>query len=44
MAFGRSKGGAEEAPEIRELPLTEAIFQELAELTRNIEQSLGNGF
>ena len=36
MAFGRSKGGAEEAPEIRELPLTEAIFQELAELTRNI--------
>ena len=36
MGLRRALGRTEEKPEIRELALTEAIFQELAELTRNI--------
>ena len=36
MGFRRTMRGAGEEPEIRELKLTESIFQELAELSRNI--------
>ncbi len=36
MGLRRALGQTDQEPEIRELELTEAIFQDLAELTRNI--------